>query len=152
MYRLNNCIPNIQPCDSKGMITDEYIHFLQGSHIFNQEKHLEFEITSLKYKFSFKVSNSPEESYKIVGPAHFKNIETGDIILLDIHNPGFSVDTSKFKQATQVDFDYYQTKLKKNNDNSKLYNMVQSIIQMDESDEEDEDPYFRGNIDEYLKK
>ena len=92
-------------------------------------------------------------SYKLVGPAHFKNNENGEVILLDIHNPNFSLDRNKFTQATQVDYDYYQNKLDKNNDNSRLYKIVQEIILLNDSDEsDDEDPYFRGNIDEYLKK
>ena len=153
MYQINKCIPNMQPHGSKGMITEDYIDFLNDSKSLIQEKYLEFEIISLKYKFSFKVSNNTKESYKIIGNKHFINIETGDIIILDINNPGFLLDASKFKQATQVDFDYYQSKMNKNNDNSKVYNIVQNIIQMDDSEEDDDDdPYFRGNIDDYLNK
>lgn len=153
MYTLLTKIPAINPCDSKGMINEEYVNFLKGKYLPNNIKNLEFEIDSVNQKFSFKVSESQEMSYKLVGPAHFKNNENGEVILLDIHNPNFSLDRNKFTQATQVDYDYYQNKLNKNNDNSKLYKIVQEIIFMNESDDsDDEDPYFRGNIDEYLKK
>lgn len=152
MYTLITKIPEINPCDSKGMINDEYVKFLKGSYIPNK-KNLEFEIESVNQKFSFKVSESEEISYKVVGPAHFKKKENNEVIILDIHNPNFSLDKNEFTQATQVDYDYYQNKLNKNNDNSRVYKIVQEIILLNESDNsDDEDPYFRGNIDEYLKK
>lgn len=152
MYTLITKIPEINPCDSKGMINEDYAKFLKGGYIPNI-KNLEFEIESVNQKFSFKVSECKEFSYKLVGPAHFKNNENGEVIIIDIHNPNFSLDKNKLTQATQVDYDYYQNKLNKNNDNSRVYKIVQEILLLNESDNsDDEDPYFRGNINEYLKK
>jgi hypothetical protein len=152
MYDLITPMPLVNPCDSKGMITDEYIDFLKGSQIQTKGKTLEFEIHSLKQKIYFKVSDNLDQSYTIVGPAHFKNIETQEVVILDIHKPNLSIDMNKIQKATQVDLDSYQCSLKKNNDNCKLYNLINNIVQMnDSSDESDEDPYYRGNIEDFLK-
>ena len=152
MYKLLTHIPVPNPSDSKGMITDEYIDFLNGSRMFTKAKTLDFEINSLKKKVSFKVSDIIEQSYLIVGPSHFKDIKTGEIVIHDIHNPSISIDSTKFQKATQVEFDFYQSVLNSNNDNCKLYNLINSIVQMNESDNEsDDDPYYRGNINDFLK-
>ena len=97
MYHLLTHVPVPEPSDSKGMITDEYIDFLNGFQTFTQSKNLDFEINSLKQKISFKVSNNINQSYIIVGPSHFKNILTGEIVNIDIHNPSISIDSLNSK-------------------------------------------------------
>ena len=152
MYNLLTKVPVSDLIDSKGMITDNQINFLKESQNIIQPKTLEFEINSLKQKVSFKVSSNINQSYIIVGPSHFKNILTKEIVSINIHEPNLLLNSTKFQKATQVDFDYWQSKLKKDNDNCKLYNLINNIVQMnDSSDESDEDPYYRGNIEDFLK-
>ena len=92
---------------------------------------------------------------------HYINKETGELEIVndsDYMDVGLgefaNVNLSKYRRAEQADFDKYLYESKSLLDNSKVYELALSIKQMIASDDEDddEDPYYRGNIEEYLKE
>ena len=131
---------------------------------YNPETELiEFENVSSKQKFTFKNSDDMENKYRKVHYKHYIEIETGDFIMIDsevetrrlfIQN----TDGKLFRRATQSEMDKWMSVHYPESDNAKDFNIFknqnQEIDRMNEldSDSDDEDPYFRGNIEEYMKQ
>ena len=124
---------------------------------------IEFENVSSKQKFTFKNSDDMENKYRKVHYKHYIEIETGDFIMIDSEVETRRIfiqntDGKLFRRATQSEMDEWMSVHYPDSDNAKVFNIFknqnQEIDRMNDldSDSDDEDPYFRGNIEEYMKQ
>jgi len=121
---------------------------------------LEFTNLQTKQKFSFKISNNKENRYKQVSKKYYIEVSTGDLIIinddtLSLENRYQNIDGSLYRRATQTEFDKWMHESYPESDNASVYGLFTSGIlnEMEkESESEDEDPYYRGNIETLLKQ
>ena len=121
---------------------------------------LEFTDLQTKQKFSFKISNSKENRYKQVSKKYYIEVSTGDLIIinddtLSLENRYQNIDGNLYRRATQTEFDKWMHESYPESDNASVYGLFTSgiLAEMDmESESEDEDPYYRGNIETLLKQ
>ena len=120
---------------------------------------LEFEHTALKNKIAFKLSEDQEKKYRKVQDMHYLDLETKEIII--INDPVqikrlmlIDTDGKMYKRATQADFDEWMNIKYPDSDNAKVYNLFneKSVDPFYDSESDDEDPYYRGTMDEFLKQ
>ena len=121
---------------------------------------LEFTDLQTKQKFSFKISNSKENRYKQVSKKYYIEVSTGDLIIinddtLSLENRYQNIDGNLYRRATQTEFDKWMHESYPESDNASVYGLFTSgiLAEMDmESESEEEDPYYRGNIETLLKQ
>ena len=121
---------------------------------------LEFTNLQTKQKFSFKISNNKENRYKQVSKKYYIEVSTGDLIIinddtLSLENRYQNIDGSLYRRATQTEFDKWMHESYPESDNASVYGLFTSGIlneMEEESESEEEDPYYRGNIETLLKQ
>ena len=121
---------------------------------------LEFTNLQTKQKFSFKISNNKENRYKQVSKKYYIEVSTGDLIIINddtlpLENRYQNIDGSLYRRATQTEFDKWMHESYPESDNASVYGLFTSGIlnEMEkESESEEEDPYYRGNIETLLKQ
>ena len=124
---------------------------------FNSEKEtIEFKILQTGQQIEFKLSDNFENKYRAVNKQHYIDLQNNEIVNINdpvLTNRLFIKDDDKlYKKASQCDFDFWMNSNYPESDNGKVYTLISNILENinDYTDSEDEDPYYRGSIDEFM--
>ena len=109
--------------------------------------------------FDYKVSFSGKDMYSFVNPKyHYICTETGDIIVINNEVStqrlfNIDVDNKLYKKATQYEFDRWMNNNYLDSENAHVFKLINDKINgylNDDDSSDDEDPYYRGSIDEFV--
>ena len=120
-------------------------------------------IITFKYfdtKFDYKVSFSGKDTYSFVNPQyHYICTETDDIIVINNEVStqrlfNIDLDNTIYRKATQYEFDKWMNTNYPHSENAHVFKLIFDKINLfmleNDSSDDDEDPYFRGNIEDFV--
>jgi hypothetical protein len=113
----------------------------------------------LNIEFDYKVSFSGKDTYSFVNPQyHYICTETDDIIVINNEVStqrlfNIDVDNKLYKKATQYEFDRWMNNNYLDSENAHVFKLINDKINgylNDDDSSDDEDPYYRGSIDDFV--
>ena len=116
----------------------------------------------LDVDMEYKINYIGENIYSFVNTKyHYIDVNTNNVIVIDDDVSTRRIfindsDNNLYKKATQFEFDRWMAKEFPSSENALIYNTIiqkiQTIKQYTDDSSDDEDPYYRGNIDDFVKK
>lgn len=111
--------------------------------------------------FNYKVGFSGKDIYSLVNPkCHYICTETDEIIVINDNVStqrlfNIDLDNTLYRKATQYEFDKWMNTNYPQSENAHVFKLIFDKINLfmlenDSADEEEEDPYFRGNIEDFV--